>query len=311
MLAAAGLAIVWPFEVFLFAYVVLGPLHYLTEISWLGKRRFFTSSRGDVAILLVLTAAVVAAQWIGPQAKPNAAELIFIAFAAALALVLLKGLWARLAAGAVVVAAALALDPAEPFQITVLLLPTIVHVFLFTAAFILLGALRHRSWLAIGSLVVFIGCTACCFLVAPTGHYLPGAYVQDAYQPFRPLNAILIRMLHLPALGDWSRLFTSPASLAVTRFIAFAYTYHYLNWFSKTSIIGWHRVSRVALVATLAAWLAALGLYAWNFTWGFYLLASLSLAHVVLEFPLNHVTFVNIGREMARLVGRRPKQATA
>jgi hypothetical protein len=32
-------AYVFPFELFLFSYAVLGPLHYLTEISWLGAER--------------------------------------------------------------------------------------------------------------------------------------------------------------------------------------------------------------------------------------------------------------------------------
>ena len=35
MVASAAAAYALPFEVFLFAYAVLGPLHYLTEISWL------------------------------------------------------------------------------------------------------------------------------------------------------------------------------------------------------------------------------------------------------------------------------------
>lgn len=28
------------------------------------------------------------------------------------------------------------------------------------------------------------------------------------------------------------------------RLIAFAYAYHYLNWFSKTGVIRWHEISR-------------------------------------------------------------------
>ncbi len=30
-----------PFQLFLFVYAVLGPLHYLTEISWLHDRDYF------------------------------------------------------------------------------------------------------------------------------------------------------------------------------------------------------------------------------------------------------------------------------
>src|SRR3979409_776275 len=42
MVVACILAYLIPFHVFLFAYAVLGPLHYLTEISWLHDRNYFT-----------------------------------------------------------------------------------------------------------------------------------------------------------------------------------------------------------------------------------------------------------------------------
>src|SRR5271170_3395156 len=42
MVLACAAAIAAPFQVFLFAYAVLGPLHYLTEISWLHDRNYFT-----------------------------------------------------------------------------------------------------------------------------------------------------------------------------------------------------------------------------------------------------------------------------
>src|SRR6187551_589263 len=35
-----------PFELFLFAYAVLGPLHYLTEISWIHDRGYFVDRGG-------------------------------------------------------------------------------------------------------------------------------------------------------------------------------------------------------------------------------------------------------------------------
>lgn len=37
-------AYVFPFQLFLFSYAVLGPLHYLTEISWLHDRDYFVMS---------------------------------------------------------------------------------------------------------------------------------------------------------------------------------------------------------------------------------------------------------------------------
>src|SRR5438128_4598659 len=44
MIGACLAAYVFPFELFLFSYAILGPLHYLTEISWLHERKYFTES---------------------------------------------------------------------------------------------------------------------------------------------------------------------------------------------------------------------------------------------------------------------------
>src|SRR5947209_13065510 len=45
MLLSAAAAYIIPFELFLFAYAVLGPLHYLTEISWLHDRKYFVEAK--------------------------------------------------------------------------------------------------------------------------------------------------------------------------------------------------------------------------------------------------------------------------
>src|SRR5258708_33571545 len=39
------LALAWPFQLFLFSYIVIGPLHYLTEINWLDKQKYFLQSK--------------------------------------------------------------------------------------------------------------------------------------------------------------------------------------------------------------------------------------------------------------------------
>src|SRR5437879_1378671 len=49
MLLALGLTYLLPFELLLLSYVVLGPAHYATEISWLHDRKYFLPQRGDVA----------------------------------------------------------------------------------------------------------------------------------------------------------------------------------------------------------------------------------------------------------------------
>ena len=52
MLASIIAAFVMPFETFLFAYAFLGPLHYLTEISWLHDRKYFAKGKWDFLFLL-------------------------------------------------------------------------------------------------------------------------------------------------------------------------------------------------------------------------------------------------------------------
>src|ERR1700677_5404897 len=52
MLLTAAAAMVRPFELFLFSSAFLGPLHYLTEISWLHDRKYFTRGRYDYVPLI-------------------------------------------------------------------------------------------------------------------------------------------------------------------------------------------------------------------------------------------------------------------
>ncbi|HSZ26433.1 MAG TPA: hypothetical protein VK766_11960, partial [Cytophagaceae bacterium] len=54
MLISCLLAFMLPFELFLFSYAILGPLHYLTEISWLHQRNYFSTGKRDYAILVIL-----------------------------------------------------------------------------------------------------------------------------------------------------------------------------------------------------------------------------------------------------------------
>ena len=37
ILVSVGLAFLFPFRLFLVAYAIIGPLHYLTEINWLNE----------------------------------------------------------------------------------------------------------------------------------------------------------------------------------------------------------------------------------------------------------------------------------
>ena len=82
------------------------------------------------------------------------------------------------------------------------------------------------------------------------------------------------------------------------RFIAFAYTYHYLNWFSKTEVIRWHKVPKARFALVIVAWIVSVVLYAVDYMLGFQWLFLLSFMHVLLEFPLNYISVVGIFKEL-------------
>ncbi|MBK8345641.1 MAG: hypothetical protein IPL12_21570 [Bacteroidetes bacterium] len=46
-------------------------------------------------------------------------------------------------------------------------------------------------------------------------------------------------------------IYNSSAGILITRFIAYAYTYHYLNWFSKASILNGMKFTRMWLQFTI------------------------------------------------------------
>ena len=56
-----------PFETFLFAYAFLGPLHYLTEISWLHDRQYFSKGKYDFTFLLIIGVVLSIAAFAGKK----------------------------------------------------------------------------------------------------------------------------------------------------------------------------------------------------------------------------------------------------
>ena len=109
------------------------------------------------------------------------------------------------------------------------------------------------------------------------------------------VNAVTTQLLGGLVDGQFYAL--SPTALKVQIFIAFAYTYHYLNWFSKTSIIGWKEALTTKRTVYISAiWIAAVGIYLYDFATGFVALYFLSLLHVFFEFPLNVVTIRELFR---------------
>ena len=312
MLVSCVAAFGFPFELFLFSYAILGPLHYLTEISWLHERNYFTEGkegkrkprahRGWLILVgvtsLALIVGFVAAELLGLFYSPKwEITFLYLVFLTALLVTEIRKRRGRIVVLILAVGLLLALATSSYYIILAFFLVTVIHVFIFTGAFILYGALKSKSISGMVSLVVFLGCAASFFFFVPASHEV-GNYIRGSYRTFNALNSELLKFFGLGEGKSPREIYESANGLMIMRFIAFAYTYHYLNWFSKTSIIKWHEVPRNRILFILGLWVASLALYAYNYDTGMAILYFVSVLHVMLEFPLNHRTFAGIGREI-------------
>ena len=102
------------------------------------------------------------------------------------------------------------------------------------------------------------------------------------------LHGYLVRLVGHNLHPDASIL-ADPAVAGVLRFLAFIYLFHYLNWFAKTELLQWHRVSRRSWAWIALLYSVSVGCYLWNFVVGFYIVNFKSMLHVFLEFPLTGI----------------------
>jgi hypothetical protein len=340
MLAAFVFALLIPFEAFLFSYAVLGPLHYMTEISWLNQRDFFLKKRKHAVFLIVacflLSAHAIYVTLYGHSFIDGAMRLFqhkisvatifaieiglgalsFVTFFITLAFNKVDKRHEFFSWLALIVFIALLAQFILPAQYALfsLMLPTIIHVSLFTALFILSGALKQNS---VSGYAVFILYVVTCILFFMPNVFLPVAHnISDyalrnyAVSGFTHINHALLSLSNLSNQPENSiDVFRHPFGLRIQAFIAFAYTYHYLNWFSKTGLVGWHRISRGRLAFIIAAWLGCVGVYAYDYRLGLAVLLFFSLLHVVLEFPLNHKVTGQIMLDLAKRLDFRRHNA--
>lgn len=323
MVFAFVVAVNLPFHLFLMSYAILGPLHYLTEIGWLDKKNYYATNKKDVWILVGLCALVTIAfsfyqfgnfgatkSWMAAinssQFKPLAdfivryeKSFIFLAFYAAVMMTFIKKTKLRYALMALGVVIAYFLNGISAYFIIIgIMLPTVIHVYVFTGAFILFGALKSKSVSGYASLMVFV---LILFLIImqrpkPQDYALTGYWLETMKASnFHGINQSIAEFF------GWNKgtfFVFSPLGIKMQIFIAFAYTYHYLNWFSKTQIINWHHVSKARLYSAAIIWIASVALYFYDYKLGLAALFFLSVLHVFLEFPLNHLTFVGIYNEI-------------
>lgn len=331
MLLAATAALLLPFETFVLAYAILGPLHYFTEILWLRERQFFTTGKRDFVWLAGLCGLVFCwyllnkaqpalllhfpdSSWLTqlPEITNHGyGALIFAAFAAALAMIL--NISVRVKAIIVVASCAVGwflMHSLHAYLWVALLLPSLIHVFVFTGIFLVNGAFKSDHKSGTTAALVFGLCGLGLLLLNPGAlGYQTSTPLFSAWlaSEFYPINNTMLSWLGHTGL-NFNDLFRSDAGLQVQRFIAFAYLYHYLNWFSKTGIIGWHKVAKPLLYGAIGLWLGTILLWIWNYQYGFIALFLLSMMHVFLEFPLNHKSMLQLGKQ---LTGKRNQTTPA
>lgn len=309
-------AFLFPFQLFLFVYAFLGPLHYLTEINWLHKKHYFTTHKNDYLLIAGFIIFIGALIIFKSPYLLYIPLFTFIIFGAALGMVLFKNAGKKIVFTLLCACIGFLLFFVFRKHFEILfstLMPSIVHVFIFTGLFILLGALKSKSKLGVASLCIFIAC-ALLTLFAGTGFNIEtiSNTIHNNHSDFQKLNKVMIAVFNTfqspnilvnnnVASGFTQHellIYFSGTGIKIMRFIAFAYTYHYLNWFSKTSIIQWHNTKKINLIAIFSIWLASVALYIYDYKTGLLWLYLLSFGHVLLEFPLNHISIIQIKQQL-------------
>lgn len=295
-----------PFKLFLLSYAVLGPLHYLTEIHWLKSKGFFLSKpafRSPVLLLFAIGISLFSFAHLLKPLLPNAVYTVVygtvswantLLFSSFVFVLLSKTLSQRIA-----VWWQLLLSLAIGFGLKLLLptwlsyfglfVPTLLHVYVFTILFMFYGWRKERSAFGNANLLMVILVPFCiAFLPFPTDLPVPDS------SDIAILNESRFTQLHL-VLAKWSThtfskdfVYNSVFGRKIQIFIAFAYLYHYLNWFSKTTLIGWkNTITTKSAIVIAIVWGVSLGIYWYDFAKGFMALFFLSFLHVLMEFPLN------------------------
>ena len=297
------LAYVLPFKLFVFSYVVLGPLHYMTEIGWLDSKSFFVRKKGDawwLVVLCSLATIATVANYLSDGLYPSEKILYFIhpsriiiaTVLAAIGLVFVtSGLWRMLwVIGAYALVIFIDQLPTQILYLS-LFVPTVIHVFIFTFFFMTQGAIRSRSaYGGLASLLLLAGGAVALFLSIDP--FLPDDFSREFMESskFSHLHPQIGKLLGITALHQ------------IQVFLAFAYTYHYLNWFSKTGIIKWHKVQSWKLISAIIVWFGSVILYFVDMHLAVMSLFFLSLLHVFLELPLNVLSITDVGKAIAHLV---------
>lgn len=303
LLLAAVISCVLPFDTFLFSYAVLGPLHYLTELHWLKNKDFFVPKK-TVKIFVLLFVVLSLFLFLNYVSIFNlysinngffvgfllsAFFVISIYFIFKTKSILIKSLMIS----SLLVCVILYFFKPGVIILFGLFLPTIIHVYLFTAMFMIMGYLSTPNRLGLLSIIILLAVPFLIYFLPVENLALERSSAQNLFNltGFKVINQWLVFFI--------GKTETAALIIKVQIFIAFAYTYHYLNWFSKTSVIGWSRsLEPKKMVLVAGIWILSIALYLINYQTGLLFLFVLSMIHVLAEFPLNAISFKTVFQKL-------------
>jgi hypothetical protein len=309
---AAVLAYIFPLELFIFSYALLGPLHYVTEINWLHEKNYFFTSHKLIWLIIGVTAALIlflpklflyyyseetafTAFLIFINEWSN--SVIFISLMVAIAYQFVSSKTSWIITIVLAILGALLLKNVEQYRLLIgMFVPTVIHVYLFTLIFMLYGAKKSNSRYGYISVIValMIPVLIINLNIAPDA-YLFNDLWKEAFleNDFHVLPVVLSKYLGIT--DGTSFFFYEPIWIKFMMFISFIYCYHYLNWFSKTTVIKWHKLlNKKKIIAICMIWLAVFTMYCFDFTLGILMSLFLGFTHVILEFPLNMLSIKEI-----------------
>lgn len=282
-------ALYLPIETFLLAYAVLGPLHYLTEINWLKNKNFFlkTKNQSNLLIALGCVSFLLIAFNFESLGLLNYL-MLWVVFFLPLYFMLEKKHKNML----IIISVGLiswSFFNEIIFNIASIFLFTIIHVYVFTGLFILLGSIKNKSFLGYISLALYLLLPLSYFFIFKELNYSELTNI-DEYKFSIGKTVEELSKLFFEGSFSIEELNKKTELILIAKFVAFAYTYHYLNWFSKTKVIGWFENDKLKIFLIILIWLASIGTYFYDYILGFKILLLLSFIHVVLEFPLNWIS---------------------
>jgi hypothetical protein len=307
------LAYQFPLELFILSYTILGPLHYLTEINWLSSKEYFTKKLGNRWLIMsVIGVSVVVLPklyfytfGVTDSAFTKAVlylnntsnSVIFSLLIMAVLLVFVKQKRWVYIGGILSLLLGVFINANQVYTDLVgLFIPTIIHVYLFTLLFMYYGARKSKSKYGYLSVIAAIVLPILIVYVKVNPQaYSFAQYFKDLFidNSFHVMPVIFSKYA---GLSDGTTFFFYEVlEIKLMMFVSFIYLYHYLNWFSKTSLIEWHKaLSKKKYMVIIPVWIILLIISYFNFRLGFLLSLGLSFLHVFTEFPLNIISLKGV-----------------